>query len=111
MAGIPRFEPENVPKEGAVRFGIFTVNDDMSTGYHPHLLHSASPTKEKHRSKDRPLQKTPKMITQRRRARGDSAEKKRRNKTSLPQPSVCRALPTVPTRCSSSAPPSSPHKS
>src|SRR5260370_31727341 len=56
MARIHRLEPEDVAEEGAVRFRIFSVNNDVSARDHPHLLHSASPTKQKHRSEDRPLQ-------------------------------------------------------
>src|SRR5713226_7603007 len=56
MACIHRLEPENVAEEGAVRFRIFTVNNDVSARDHLHLLHSAFSDKEKHRSEDRPLQ-------------------------------------------------------
>src|SRR5258708_37112142 len=46
MARIHRLETEIVAEKGAVRFRIFTVHNDVSTGYHAHLLHSASPTKK-----------------------------------------------------------------
>src|SRR6266852_994720 len=42
MACIHRLEPENVPEEGAVRFRIFAVNNDVSAGDHLLLLHNAS---------------------------------------------------------------------
>src|SRR2546430_7904176 len=41
-----RSEPKNVPEEGAVRFRIFSVNDDVSTADHVVLLPKASPTKK-----------------------------------------------------------------
>src|SRR5216117_3308967 len=46
MACIHRLEPKNVPEEGAVRFRIFSVNDDVSTADHVVLLPKASPTKK-----------------------------------------------------------------
>src|SRR5882762_11388805 len=61
VARIHRLEPENVAEEGAVRFCIFAVNNDVSARDHLPLLRSTSPTKERHRSEDRPLQgKNPK---------------------------------------------------
>ncbi len=45
MARIHRLEPKNVPEEGAVRFCIFTVDNDVSARNHTHLFHNASPTK------------------------------------------------------------------
>src|SRR5260370_13254912 len=38
MACIHRLEPENVPEEGAIRFRIFAVNNDVSARNHVHLL-------------------------------------------------------------------------
>ena len=46
MACIHRLEPKNVPEEGAVRFRIFTVNDDVSAGDYAVLLPKALPTKK-----------------------------------------------------------------
>jgi hypothetical protein len=40
MAGIHRFESENIPEEGTIRFGVFAVDDDMRTKDHElSLLH------------------------------------------------------------------------
>src|SRR6266403_1060910 len=107
VARIHRLEPENVAEEGAVRFCIFAVNNDVSARDHLPLLRSASPTKERYRSEDRPLQgkspkndnaETPRPGRGGRRAQRQRREEERRNKTSLPQPSVCPALPTAPAR-------------
>src|SRR5713226_7915922 len=46
MARIHRLETEVVAEEGAVRFRIFAVNNDMSATDHLPLLHNASPTKK-----------------------------------------------------------------
>src|SRR5258707_1603648 len=42
MTCIHGLEPENVPEEGAVRFCIFAVNNDVSAGNHLPLLRNAS---------------------------------------------------------------------
>src|SRR2546430_5412059 len=46
MAGIHRFEAKNVPEEDAVRFRIFSVNNDVSARDYVVLLPKASPTKK-----------------------------------------------------------------
>jgi hypothetical protein len=49
MARIHRLEAENVPEEGAIRFRIFAVNNDVSARYHPHLLQTAKDNAETQR--------------------------------------------------------------
>jgi len=46
MACIHRLETKLVAEEGAVRFCIFAVNNDVSARDHTHLLFNVSPTKK-----------------------------------------------------------------